>query len=74
MPHFVLLFALLLYTLAVAHVQIMARLFSFQPVIYWSLAHFYITGSQLFKKLIAGYCLLSTLVGTILYMNFYPPA
>lgn len=73
-PHFVLLLTLLIYTLCIVHVQIIARLFSFQPVIYWSLAHFYTVGTQRVRSLIAGYCLLSALIGTILFMNNYPPA
>ena len=73
-PHFVLLLALLIYTLCIVHVQIIARLFSFQPVIYWSLAHFYTTGTQRARNLIMGYCLVTTLIGTILFMNNYPPA
>lgn len=74
LPHFILLALFVIYALIFVHVQIMARLFSFQPAVYWSLAHFYIDGSLGTKRLITGTCLCYALVGTVLFSNFYPPA
>lgn len=41
LPHVVLLALMTAYTLLFAHVQIAARLFSFQPAIYWQMAHLF---------------------------------
>lgn len=71
-PHVVLVTFLLIYAGLIAHVQIAARLFSFQPLLYWILAHLYINTP--FKRQILSYSLSFTLVGTILFMNAYPPA
>ena len=40
-PHVLLLSFMLVYTVLVAHVQIITRLFSFMPIIPWYLAHLY---------------------------------
>lgn len=73
-PHLVLLALMLVYALTMVHVQIIPRLFSFMPIIPWSLAYFYIHGSALMRRLLLGYCLGTTLIGTVLLTNFYPPA
>lgn len=73
-PHLTLLALMLVYALTMVHVQIIPRLFSFMPIIPWSLAYFYIHGSALVRRLLLGYCLGTTLIGTILFSNFYPPA
>lgn len=73
-PHFGLLAFLTIYTLLMVHVQIIARLFSFQPSVYWILADLYSKSSPLTRRVIAGYSLSCTVIGSILFMNFYPPA
>lgn len=73
-PHFVLLLFLLIYTLITVHVQIMARLFSFQPALYWSCATLYMAGSPRCKRIVAGTHIGYALVGTVLFANYYPPA
>jgi phosphatidylinositol glycan class V len=61
-------------SMIVVHIQIIARLFSFQPVLYWSWAHFFTTGSKKVKSVIVGVNLGYALIGSVLFMNFYPPA
>lgn len=73
-PHFVLLFVMLVYSVLVVHVQIMARLFSFMPLVYWSLAYLYHNGSLRIRKAILYYCLSFSLVISALFTNYYPPA
>lgn len=73
-PHMALWLFLLLLTLTLAHVQIAARLFSFQPAVYWCMADLYAHGSPRVKNALLYYTLGFALVGTILFMNFYPPA
>lgn len=73
-PHFILMLFMLVYTSVLVHVQIIARLFSFQPLLYWALAHFYLRGSLRTRKMLACYVLGYASIGSILFVNFYPPA
>lgn len=74
LPHVFLMLFMISYALILVHVQIVARLFSFQPFLYWSLAHLFINGSNAIRHGII-YCVLGfVVVGTPLFMNFYPPA
>lgn len=74
LPHVILMLFMLLYTAIMVHVQIIARLFSFQPLLYWALAHFYLDGSPRTRTAIVWYALGYAAVGSILFANFYPPA
>lgn len=74
LPHVLLLAFMLLYAVTMVHVQIIPRLFSFMPIIPWSLAHLYLQGSGVVRKLLLGYCLSAVTLGSILFGNFYPPA
>lgn len=73
-PHFVLLVVMLVTTIIVAHVQIIARLFSFQPLFHWIMADSFMNGSRFIQRAILMYTLGFSLIGTILFMNFLPPA
>lgn len=74
LPHVILMLLMLGYTAVLVHVQIIARLFSFQPLLYWALAHFYLSGPARTKKVIVCYALGYASIGSILFANFYPPA
>lgn len=74
LPHVILMLFMLIYTSVLVHVQIIARLFSFQPLLYWALAHFYLRGSLRSRKMIVYYVLGYASIGSILFANFYPPA
>ena len=81
LPHMVLLAVMLLINFFYSHVQIIARLFSFMPCVYWCMALIYqsLDTSQKWysgylKRSILIYCLVQVVVGSILFMNHMPPA
>lgn len=72
-PHLILLMVMLAYTLLNAHVQIITRLFTFQPIIYWSMALLYFRSSRL-RHAVVWYSLLTGVLGTFLFQHHSPPA
>lgn len=74
LPHIYLLLFMLLYNVFIAHVQIVTRLFTFQPVLYWFMAHVMMTASIRVQKTLQTYIGLYGLIGTVLFATHYPPA
>ena len=74
LPHIYLLIFMLGYNLFVAHVQIITRVFTFMPVLYWFMAHLMINSGIRVKKTLLIYIGLYGLLGTALFSLNYPPA
>ncbi len=80
LPHIYLWAFMLGYTLLVVHVQIINRLFTFMPIVSWFQAHlYYMAGGHGTKGRTWQYVHLVSLctfsiVTSILFFNFYPPA
>lgn len=74
LPHIYLLLFMLLYNLFIAHVQIITRLFTFMPVIYWFMAYLIINSSVRIKEMLLTYTGLYGLLVAALFSLNYPPA
>lgn len=74
LPHIYLLIFMLLYNVFVAHVQIITRLFTFMPVVYWFMAHLIMNASIRTQKILLTYIGLYGTLGTVLFALNYPPA
>ncbi len=70
LPHVYLWLFMTLYVLLFAHVQIMTRLFTFLPIVYWYMAHLLIGGKFNIIPVIGCYSIISA----VLFASFYPPA
>lgn len=64
---------MLIYTLMIAHVQIITRLFIFIPSIYWLSARCYLYKRKIGNAILY-YFILYGIVYTVLFSLFYPPA
>lgn len=73
-PHVFLLTFMFIYSLFNTHIQIITRLFSFQPIIYWVMAILYFRCTRSLKISIVCYSLLIGLIGTFLFQHHSPPA
>lgn len=74
LPHAYLMLFMILYTLLFVHVQIVTRLFAFQPFFYWGLAHIFCKSLPFTRRLLVTYLLGYAMIGTLLFTNSYPPA
>lgn len=76
LPHVFLWLALLACALAVAHIQIITRLFAFMPVLYWYLAHVYVGAGRREWRRNAVLCYVGLYGWTnaVLFFAYYPPA
>ena len=74
LPHIYLLSFMLFYNLFIAHVQIITRVFTFMPVIYWFMAHVIMNFSIRTQKILLTYIGVYGLLGTCLFALNYPPA
>lgn len=78
LPHVYLLAVMLAYTIFVVHIQIINRLFSFMPIIYWYQAHLYSIAEgrlgKARKRFQVGLMCSLSIVFMILLFTFYPPA
>lgn len=78
LPHIYLLAFMLAYGLLVVHVQVINRLFTFMPVIYWYQAHLYSSASGRHARIyqfahLVGIGLFA-IVSSVLFFAYYPPA
>lgn len=74
LPHIYLLIFMLVYNVFVAHVQIITRLFTFMPIVYWFMAHLIMTASIRSQKILLTYIGVYGTLGTVLFALNYPPA
>ena len=74
LPHIYLLAFMLLYTICIAHVQIITRIFTFQPVVYWFIAHLMLSGSRARGRALQTAIGVYGCLGTVLFACHYPPA
>lgn len=74
LPHIFLLGFMLSYNGVFAHVQIITRVFTFVPVLYWFMAHLIINSTSRIKNILMSYIGIYALLGTILFSLNYPPA
>ena len=74
LPHIYLLVFMLFYNVFIAHVQIITRVFTFMPVVYWFLAHLLMSSSITTQNYIHTFIGLYALLGTVLFSLNYPPA
>jgi GPI mannosyltransferase 2 len=74
LPHIYLLIFMLMYNVFVAHVQIITRLFTFMPVVYWIMAHLIINYGSTVKETLLTYMGLYGTIGVALFALHYPPA
>ena len=56
------------------HVQVILRFFTCLPPLYWLMGEVLALSSQSLKRLLLGYLVFYSLIGAVLYTNFYPPA
>jgi GPI mannosyltransferase 2 len=74
LPHIYLLIFMLVYNVFVAHVQIITRVFTFLPVVYWFMAHLIMNSSIITQKILLTYIGIYGTLGTVLFALNYPPA
>ena len=81
LPHVYLWAFMLAYTVVVVHVQIINRLFMFMPIVNWFQAHLYYQAGALVPSEARFFRYLHVLllgtysvVMTVLFLSFYPPA
>ncbi len=74
LPHIYLLLFMLFYNFFAAHVQIITRLFTFMPVIYWFMAYVMLTASARTRSNLQAYIALYGLIGAALFSLNLPPA
>ena len=74
LDHIYLLLFMLLYNFFVAHVQIITRLFTFMPVVYWFMAYVMLTASVRTQWNLQAYVALYGLIGASLFSLNLPPA
>ena len=74
LPHIYLLIFMLFYNVFVAHVQIITRVFTFLPVVYWFMAHLIMTASIKTQKILLTYIGIYGTLGAVLFALNYPPA
>jgi phosphatidylinositol glycan class V len=58
------------------HVQVILRFFTCLPPLYWFMGDV-LTNSSIsksLKRVLLGYLIFYSLIGVVLYTNFYPPA
>lgn len=74
LPHIYLLIFMLFYNVFIAHVQIITRMFTFMPVVYWYMAYLMLTKSLRIQKSLQTYIALYGLIGACLFALNQPPA
>lgn len=74
LPYFILWSLLLIILLTVSHVQIIVRLFTSIPSLYWTVIKILNYDNILVKRCILGYFLFYSIAMTGLFATFYPPA
>lgn len=74
LPHIYLLCFMLSYNIFIAHVQIITRLFTFMPVVYWFMAHVIMNLSIKIQKTMLTYIGIYGLLEICLFALNYPPA
>lgn len=74
LPHIYLLIFMLFYNVFIAHVQIITRVFTFLPVVYWFMAHLIMFASIRIQKTLLTYIGLYGMIGTVLFSLNYAPA
>lgn len=75
LPYVYLCLFMFLYCLFFMHVQVMLRFLSSQPAIYWYMATEFVGKfNNLFARGYIAYCILYSLIGTVLFANYLPPA
>jgi phosphatidylinositol glycan class V len=60
-----------LYTVLFAHVQIINRIFTFMPIVYWHMAEMIESGESQFPIYFSG---VYSVINAVLFAAFYPPA
>jgi len=76
-PYIVLWSVMLLSGVFVAHVQVITRVFSSLPVLYWAAAEVYLTtspSSRHWARVWFTFCVFYSAITSVLFANFYPPA
>lgn len=74
LPHIYLLSFMSFYNLFIAHVQIITRIFTFMPVLYWYMAYLMTNSSANVKRTLFYYIVIYGLLVTSLFSLNYPPA
>ena len=74
LPHIFLLIFMLFYNVFIAHVQIITRVFTFMPVVYWFLSHVIMNFGRRIRICLLSYIILYGLIVTGLFSLNYPPA
>ena len=73
LPYFYLWSLMLFMVTTLMHIQVILRFFTSLPPLYWTMA-IILQKSSLQSRLLLSYLLVWSLVGIVLFSNFYPPA
>jgi phosphatidylinositol glycan class V len=72
LPYVVLQAFLVIYGLFMMHVQVVTRMFSSSPVVFWFAGH--LCQHTRYRKLVLYYFTWFSIIGAVLFSSFYPPA